>query len=166
MKYRIEDGKYTTLGPQELWAFYRGLSGLYRGAGSSGSPKLVRANGPRSKDVTIVYDAEHEIEMVLPDRTKGLSFASSVEKLAKTPIISGHVWLLPKGTMLPEGLIFNVKDKDHPLLNVSRKMSVSEFTEKLLVLSGKMVAANISVEKGTGKLVQNAALQDQKSKRY
>ncbi len=133
MKEKVEDSKYTVLGPDDLWKFYSSLAGLFRGGGNTTNPKILRANGPRTKDVTIVYDSDHEIEMVIPNPSKGLSFAGNIEKLSKDPIISGQVWVLPFGRSLPEGLVFNVKDETHPLLNVSRRMSLPEFTAKLRV---------------------------------
>lgn len=154
MKTRLEDSKYTTLGPDKIWKFYSDLAGLYRGGGNSNSPKILRADGPRAKDVTIIFDSNHEIEMVIPNPSKGLSFSSNIQKLANNPVISGHVWVLPKGESLPEGLVFNVKDKNHPLLNVSRKMSLSEFTEKLKVLSTKLEQTHIKIEKGTGRIIE------------
>jgi hypothetical protein len=114
----------------------------------------LRANGPRVKDITVIYDPEHEIEMVIPNPSKGLSFASNIQKLSKNPIISGHVWVLPKGESLPDGLVFNVKDFTHPLLNVSRRMSLAEFTDKLRVLSTKLKPAKIKIEKGTGRIIE------------
>lgn len=154
MKRKLEDSKYTVLTPNDLWKFYSSVVGIYRGGGNTQSPKLLRANGPRARDVTIVYDPDHEIDMVVPDSSKGLSFASNIEKLSKNPTISGHVWVLPKGESLPEGLVFNVKDYTHPLLNVSRRMSLSEFTEKLVVLSSKLRPAQIKIEKGTGRIIE------------
>lgn len=155
MKYRrIEEGKYTVLEPVELWQFYFGNAGLYRGGGSTSNPKLIRANGPRARDIKILYDAEQEIDMVIPDPTKGLSFANNIQKLSKNPTISGRVWMLPKGQTLPEGLIFNVKTKDHPLLNVGRRMSLAEFIEKLKVLSAKMVYTRVRIEKVTGRIIE------------
>lgn len=154
MKYRIEEGRYTVLKPEELWQFYSGNVGLYRGGGNTREPKLVRANGPRASDIVIVYDAEQEIDMVIPDPTRGISFSSNIQKLSKNPIISGQVWLLPKGESLPEGLVFNVKVKDHPLLNVNRRMSLAEFIEKVMVLSSKMRNTGVRIEKGTGRIIE------------
>ncbi|GAB2191808.1 hypothetical protein [Sessilibacter sp. MAH2] len=154
MKKKLEDSKYTILGPDDLWKFYTGLSGVYRGGGNSSDSKILRSSGPRAKDVTVIYDPDHEIEMVIPNPSKGLSFASNIEKLSKNPIISGHVWILPKGESLPEGLVFNVKDFAHPLLNVSRKMSLAEFSEKLRVLAGKLKPTRVKIEKGTGRIIE------------
>lgn len=155
MKYRLENAKYTVLRPEELWCFYAGVCGLYRGGGASQGPKLIRATGPRSRDVRIVYDPDQEIEVVIPDPTKGISFSDNVQKLSRDPVISGHVWVLPRSETLPEGLVFNVKDREHPLLNVYRRMSVVEFVEKLRVLSTKMRYANVKIEKGTGHIIED-----------
>jgi hypothetical protein len=80
MKKKLEDSKYTILGPNDLWQFYSGVAGIYRGGGNSLDSKILRASGPRAKDVTIIYDSEQEIEMVIPNPSKGLSFASNIEK--------------------------------------------------------------------------------------
>ena len=155
MKYRLEAAKYTVLRPEDLWHFYLGAAALYRGGGGLLGPKLLRANGPRTQDVTVIFDADQEIEVVVPDTTKGLSFSDSVQKLSQRPTISGHVWMLPRTESLPEGLVFNVKERDHPLLNVGRRMSLVEFAEKLRVLSGKMQYARVRIEKGTGRIVED-----------
>ena len=55
---------------------------------------------------------------------------------------------------MPEGLVFNVKDFTHPLLNVSRRMSLAEFSEKLKVLAGKLKPAKVKIEKGTGRIIE------------
>jgi hypothetical protein len=155
LKHRLEEAKYTVLRPEDLWHFYLGAGALYRGGGGLLGPKILRANGPRAHDVTVIYDHDQEIEVVVPDATKGLSFADSIQKLSKRPTISGHVWVLPRSETLPEGLVFNVKERDHPLLNVGRRMSLAEFAEKLRVLSGKMQYARVRIEKGTGRIVED-----------
>lgn len=90
--------------------------------------------------------------MVHPDKTKGLSFADSIQTLASKKI-EGWVWIIPKGTKLPEGLIFNVKDYDHPLLNVSYVMSVLEMTVKLTQLASLMEPCYVKVDR-TGNIVE------------
>ncbi|WHI45383.1 hypothetical protein ACJJIW_08880 [Microbulbifer sp. JMSA004] len=154
MKKKLEDSKYTILGPDDLWKFYNGVAGIYRGGGNTLDSKIVRASGPRVKDITVIHDPDHEIEMVIPNPSKGLSFASNIKKLSKNPVISGYVWVLPRGECLPEGLVFNVKDFTHPLLNVSRKMSLAEFTEKLKVLASKLKSTKVKIEKGTGRIIE------------
>ena len=52
--------------------------------------------------------------------------------------IPGRVWLLPRGSKLPEGLVINYKTIDHPLLNVSRKMTMSELIAKLKEVEAMM----------------------------
>jgi hypothetical protein len=155
LRQRLEDAKYTVLGPDELWAFYAGAPGIYRGGGNSSTAKLVRPDSPRSRDITVIFDPEHEIQMVIPDRTKGLSFSDSIAKLARPPIISGHVWMLPRSVALPEGLVFNVKDRDHPLLNVAHPMALVELTEKLKVLSTRMKYTHVQIEKATGRILED-----------
>ncbi len=39
MKKKVEDSKYTVLGPDDLWKFYASLAGLYRGGGNTTNPK-------------------------------------------------------------------------------------------------------------------------------
>lgn len=97
----------------------------------------------------MIFDATERCQIVLPDATKGLSFADSIERLARIPI-AGRVWLLPRGSQLPEGLVFNYRSKDHPLLNVSRRMSVVELTMKLTAVSAllKPTDTNLTRPKG------------------
>jgi hypothetical protein len=102
-KHMHSDSKYTILVPNDLWKFYTGIAGIYRGGGNGSDSKILRASGPRARDITIVYDPDHEIEMVIPNPSKGLSFASNIKKLSKNPIISGHVWVLQKGKVYLKG---------------------------------------------------------------
>ena len=89
--------------------------------------------------------AEQRCQIVIPDPSKGLSFSDSVERLKGIPI-AGRVWLLPRGAMIPEGLAFNYRTKGHPLLNVSRRMTVVDLTTKLTAISAllKPTDTNIS----------------------
>lgn len=136
---------YTTIAPSELWKIYEHLDSLFRGGGNSESPKLIRANGPRAADFTLIYDPIERCQVVIPDRMKGLSFSDSIERLERIPI-PGRVWLLPKGTALPEGLCFNYKTLDHPLLNVSRRMSVVELTAKLTTVSSLLKRTDTTIK--------------------
>lgn len=85
----------------------------------------------------------------MPDPTTGISFSTSIERIENIPI-NGVVWKLPRNTLLPEGLVFNVSEKelDHPLLNASRKMATKEFIEKLDELSLKMHKTNVVIKNG------------------
>ena len=138
---------YTTIAPSELWKVYEKLDGLFRGGGSDEAPKLISANGPRTRDFTIIYDPVERCQVAIPDVTKGLSFAGSVDRLKRNNI-AGRVWLLPKGTTLPEGLVFNYKnpDTDHPLLNVSRKMTVIELVAKLTAVAALLKKTDTKVK--------------------
>jgi hypothetical protein len=146
MSEKLIRGKYTTIGPDEIWKIYNSLSGIFRAGGNSGSPRLIRADGPRRTDFRIIYDALTGIEMVHPDATKGLSFADSITTLASKKI-EGWVWTIPKGAKIPEGLCFNIKDFDHPLLNVSKIMSVLDMTARLTQLADVMVACEVKINK-------------------
>jgi hypothetical protein len=147
-----QNNVYTTLGPTDLWRVYNNLDGLFRGGGNATSPKLIPADGPRAADFTMVYDPAEGCQMVIPNPSRGLSFADSIERLRGIPII-GRVWLLPKGAMLPEGLVFNYRAVDHPLLNVSRRMTVVDLTTKLTAVAAllKPTEATISRTKGSHK---------------
>lgn len=121
---------YTLISPGDLWKIYSSVHGIFRGGGSDSSPKLTGANGPRARDFDIVYDATEKCEIALPDQTKGLSFSSTIDRLRKIPI-PGRVWVLPKGSQLPEGLMFSYRTQDHPLLTVSRRVTVLDLLSKL-----------------------------------
>lgn len=88
--------------------------------------------------------------MVYPNPKKGLSFADSVETLARKEL-EGHVWMIRKGTPIPEKLVFNAKDYDHPLLNVAEPMSALDFTILLNQLMEMMEPCHIKI-KEHGKL--------------
>lgn len=90
--------------------------------------------------------------MVHPNPSRGLSFANSVEMLSRKRI-EGHVWKLPRGAMLPEGLVFNVREIDHPLLNVSRVLSVLDMTVRLTQLADMMVSCQVKIDR-TGAVIE------------
>jgi hypothetical protein len=137
---------YTTLGPSELWRVYNQLDGLFRGGGNSESPQLIRANGPRANDFAIIFDPVERCQIVIPDPSRGLSFSDSIERLKGIPI-AGRVWLLPRGAMIPEGLVFNFKTKDHPLLNVSRRMTVVDLTAKLTAVAALLKPTDTTISR-------------------
>ena len=153
MKKVLSTSQFTTLGPSEIWKLYSSVSGIFRGGGNSKSPKLLRADGPRRTDLLIVTDHNSGIEMVQPCSTKGLSFADSIETLSKKKI-EGAVWVIPKGSALPEGLVFNVRDVGHPLLNVSRAMSVLDMTTRLCQLAEIMQPCHVNIDK-TGRIIES-----------
>jgi len=141
MKTRIIDQDiWLELGPSDIWKHYNNLNYIIRGSGNSTSAKLDKY---RQRDLSIEYNTTGEV-IICPSPTKGISFATTLERLESIPI-RGYVWKLPKNSRIPEGLIFNVKDKDHPLLNVSRKMSENEFLIKLKDLSRHMVKTNYKI---------------------
>ncbi|MBU6953660.1 hypothetical protein [Hahella sp. HN01] len=152
MSTRLKKGQFTTIGPDEIWKIYNNLHGIFRGGGNSKSPKLVRADGPRRKDLDVRIDPDSGLEMVYPNPIKGLSFADSVDTLARKSL-EGHVWLLPKGSKIPKNLVFNIKDKDHPLLNVSKPMSVLELTALLTELADLMVACDVKIDR-SGRIIE------------
>ncbi|MGN6323039.1 MAG: hypothetical protein ACTHNE_15060 [Dyella sp.] len=78
MSISLPKGKFTVIGPDEIWKLYNDLHGIFRGGGNSAAPKIFRADGPRRKDLDVRPDPETGLEMVYPNVTKGLSFADSV----------------------------------------------------------------------------------------
>jgi hypothetical protein len=75
---------------------------------------------------------------------KGLSFSSNLQRLRDIPI-PGRVWLLPRGSELPDGLTINYKTIDRPLLNVSRKMKMSDLVAKLKELEAMMKDTGVKI---------------------
>lgn len=153
MSISLLKGKFTVIGPDEIWKLYSDLHGIFRGGGNSTIPKIVRADGPRRADLDVRVDPKTKLEMVYPNVTKGLSFADSVQTLA-TKAIEGHVWIIPMGTRIPNGLVFNVKDYDHPLLNVSEPMSVAQLTELLTELASMMKPCDVKIDR-FGKIIES-----------
>ncbi len=148
----LKKGQFTTIGPDEIWKIYNNLHGIFRSGGNTQSPKIVRADGPRRKDLDIRIDPNTGLETVYPNRTKGLSFADSVETLAEKQL-EGQIWIIPKGSKIPGDLVFNIKDYDHPLLNVSKPMSVLDMTALLTQLASLMKPCDIKIAKH-GKIVE------------
>ena len=90
----------------------------------------------RPADFNIQFDKSLGECVVYPDVTKGLSFSNSIQRLKDIPI-KGKVWLLPRDTQLPEDLVVNYNTIDHPLINVSKKMTVATLISKLKELEKK-----------------------------
>lgn len=153
MSISLPKGKFTVIGPDEIWKLYNDLHGIFRGGGNSAAPKIVRADGPRRKDLDVRPDPETGLEMVYPNVTKGLSFADSVQTLAAKSL-EGQVWIIPRGSRIPKGLVFNVKDYDHPLLNVSDPMSVIQLTALLTELASMMKPCDVKIDR-FGKIIEN-----------
>ena len=152
MSTLLKKGQFTTIGPNEIWKVYNNLYGIFRGGGNTQSPKIVRADGPRRKDLDVRIDASSGLETVYPNSIKGFSFSDSVETLAKKSL-EGQVWVIPKGSKIPGDLVFNIKDKDHPLLNVSKPMSVLELTALLTELAALMKACDVKIGRN-GEIVE------------
>lgn len=148
----LKKGQFTTIGPDEIWKLYNNLHGIFRGGGNSISPKIVRADGPRRKDLDVRVDPNTGLEMVYPNPSKGLSFSNSIETLA-AKALEGQVWVIPKGSKIPGGLVFNIKDKDHPLLNVSKPISVIELTVLLTELAALMKPCDVKIDRN-GKIIE------------
>ena len=146
MSIILKKGHFTTVGPEEIWKLYSSLHGIFRGGGNTKAPKIVRADGPRRKDLDIRVDPDTGLEMVYPNQTKGLSFADSVETLARKEL-EGQVWVIPRGKKIPGDLVFNIKDLDHPLLNVSRPMTVLDMTALLTKLAELMEPCDVKIGK-------------------
>lgn len=152
MSIVLKKGQYTTIAPDDIWKLYNNLHGIFRSGGNTKSPKIVRADGPRKKDLDIRINPETGLETVYPNRFKGISFADSIETLADKEL-EGQVWVIPKGTKIPGDLIFNIKDYDHPLLNVSKPMSVLDLTALLTQLASSMQPCDVKIGK-YGKIIE------------
>jgi len=148
----LNKGQYTTIGPNEIWKVYNNLHGIFRSGGTTSTPKIVRADGPRRKDLDIRLDPASGLEMVFPNPIKGLSFADSIDTLARKSL-EGQVWIIPKGSKIPGNSVFNIKDKDHPLLNVSKPMSVLELTALLTELASLMKPCDVKIDR-QGKIIE------------
>jgi hypothetical protein len=68
----------------------------------------------------------------------------NLQRLRDIPV-PGRVWLLPRDRQLPEGLVINYKTIDHPLLNVSRKMRMSELIAKLEEVETMMTDTGVKI---------------------
>ena len=77
---------YTELKPEEIWRVYSHVDALFRGGGNQSSPRLCGHKGVRARDFNIFFDHQENLEMVLPDKTKGLSFSDSIARLKNIPV--------------------------------------------------------------------------------
>ena len=118
--------------------------GLFRGGGNAASAKLYKDGEVRPADFDIQYDRGLQANVVSPNNSKGLSFASNIVRLEALPI-RGKVWRLPREVPLPEGLVMNYRDAEHPLLNVAVQMKVSDLIEKLKQLQALMEYTGVTV---------------------
>ena len=146
MSVVLKKGQFTTVGPEEIWKIYNNFHGIFRGGGNTKAPKVIRADGPRRKDLDIRIDPDTGLETVYPNRIKGLSFADSVQTLAEKGL-EGQVWIIPKNSKIPGALVFNIKDFDHPLLNVSKPISVLDMTALLTQLASLMEPCDVKIGK-------------------
>ncbi|BBM02393.1 hypothetical protein [Microbulbifer sp. GL-2] len=144
----LRKGKYTTVGPEDIWKVYNEIHGIFRGSGNTTTPKIDKM---RPSDLTVVTNPETGEKMVIPDGTKGISFADSIDSLA-TKKVEGQVWIIPNGKKIPDGLVFNIKDIDHPLLNVSEPISEDSFRGLIADLVKIMEPCGVKIAKG-GKVV-------------
>jgi hypothetical protein len=165
MTQRISKSRFTTIGPGEVWKLYNNMYGIFRGGGGKQSPKLIRADGPRRSDLLIVVDPATQLEMVHPCSTMGISFADSITVLAKKKV-EGWVWVLPSGSCLPEGLIFNVREIDHPLLNVSKIMSVLDLVARLSNLADLLEPCQIKIDRSGAIVEESPGLLAKASQRW
>ena len=142
---------YIQIERENIWQVYTteiAKDGLLRAGGNTSSAKMFRSNNGeesvRPADFKIVFDASSGEHVVYPDPTKGLSFSSNLQRLRDIPI-PGRVWLLPRDRKLPEGLVINYKTIDHPLLNVARKMKMSELIAKLKEVEAMMTDTGVKI---------------------
>ena len=127
---------YTTLQPSELWVVFRN-GVIYKGGGNRTDPKMVRQDRLRAADFDIRFNVARGINEVHPNPRKGLSFAGTVDKLARLDI-EGQVWKFDNTRQLPKDLVVNFNDMDHPLVNVARVMLETEVID-LLCKMGKLM---------------------------
>ncbi|GAA3927133.1 hypothetical protein [Litoribacillus peritrichatus] len=137
----LRNDVFTVVTPNNLWKEYSLQDGLYR-CGRPTHPALKKLR--LGKDIHFALDPFVNEELILPHPKMGISFGDSIATLKKQPV-SGVAWILPKYKILPEGLLFNYRDKYHPLLNVSRKMPATELLAKLNELSKLMTCTNVRV---------------------
>ncbi len=142
---------YIQIQRENVWQVYTeqiAKDGLLRGGGNTSSAKMFKSNNGeesvRPADFKIVFDGASGEHIVYPDATKGLSFSSTLQRLRDIPI-PGRVWLLPRDSELPDGLTINYKTIDHPLLNVSRKMKMSDLVAKLKALEAMMKDTGVKI---------------------
>jgi hypothetical protein len=142
---------YIQIERENVWQVYTeqiAKDGLLRGGGNTSSAKMFKSNSGeesvRPADFKIVFDPVTGEHIVYPDATKGLSFSSNLQRLCDIPI-PGRVWLLPRGSELPEGLAINYRTIDHPLLNVSRKMKMGELIAKLKEVEAMMKDTGVKI---------------------
>jgi hypothetical protein len=151
---------YTFIAPGDLWGQYADLPGLLRGGALvDGQPNVdVREN------TDYKVKAVDGVPTVIFDGKKGMSFASNVDRLAAIPV-KGKVWLLPRGSVLPEGLGFVLKNGDatHPMLAVTRDMPLVELRQKLADLAHMLLPTGIEV-RGKNDIYVPAADQAQGAK--
>lgn len=151
IKRKIDNELWLELDNDSLWKGISGLSIAYNGGGNSTHPKLhvkpspLKPHGFKPDDLKITPNSDG-VPMVYPKPTIGISFSTTIERIERLRI-KGVVWKLPKGTLLPDGLVFNLEasDKDHPLLNVSKEMSLADFIAKLDELAKMMTKTNYKI---------------------
>ena len=128
---------------------HKAPQGIYRGGGNTSSPRTFKSdngkNPVRQSDLNIKFDEVTRKDMVYPDPTLGLSFSSTVDRLRKLGI-SGKVWRLPRNARLPEGLVINYNDIEHPLINVAYKMTVDDLVRRLKQLEELMENTGITIK--------------------
>jgi hypothetical protein len=142
---------YIQIQRANVWQVYTeqiAKDGLLRGGGNTSSAKMFKSNNGeesvRPADFKIVFDPALGEHIVYPDVSKGLSFSSNLQRLRDIPI-PGRVWLLPRDSELPDGLTINYKTIDHPLINVSRKMKMSDLVAKLKELEAMMKDTGVKI---------------------
>jgi len=138
---------FITVYPRDLWKVFSDKNALYR-AGSAAHPRFV--NLRLGKDLKASHDPFVDDPLILPNPRGGISFSDSIETM-KRHGLKGTPWVLPKGKIIPHGLVFNYIDKTHPLLNVSRPMRQSELVKLLKQLTLMMYPASIGNADGKGK---------------
>ncbi len=140
-KNRSTQDLFTVVPPENLWVEFKESEGIFR-CGRSTHPALK--NLRLGKDLTFAVDPFAQEKLIVPNNCYGISFADSLATLKSQPV-RGVAWIFPRGQTLPDGLVFNYRDKWHPLLNVSRPMTESKLLQTLNRLADMMRCTNMKV---------------------
>ena len=129
--------------PEELWKHFP--SGrIFKGGGNLTDPKMVSMKGLRPVDFDIVKDPKTGQEMVMPNRQKGLSLSTTIDRLAKLRI-EGTVWELASPATLPVGLVINFDWPEHPLVNVAGPTPLAHAIHLLKELGKLMKSTGVKI---------------------
>lgn len=142
MPNKIYNELYTDIDPKDFWVEII-HSSIYRASDSPDKPKYVSSSGLRPNDFNMVVPPDEvrsrmkeNDRWLLPNLSKGLSFANSISTLhdkkiaGRYPFRGKKAWEITPGS-LPAGIVINYRDKTRPMISVSRPMLESEFIKKI-----------------------------------